>query len=179
MQALPCSSSICSLSLNRICALLLLQWPECLLGCSREEISDYYTIGARIEQLNTQLQDAIMGSKVTQAFLVPGRVVLLHNPKTGITDLGVIAGGADMDAGSSGDIGSSFGTNTGRGIGGGMVRGGSSMGRGGGVQGSGTGADRKLWVLALHNKGPQDEEPGDNSAAVAKAAAAGEWGVGC
>lgn len=31
-------------------------WPSCLLGCSKEELQEYYSLSARIQELTSALQ---------------------------------------------------------------------------------------------------------------------------
>jgi len=114
-----------------------------------------------------------MSSRDAHAKLQPGRVVLLAHPTSGATDLAVLVGWPDMDLGGS-------------------KRGGGKGREGlfapkrplqvaaavGGNEGAST-PGRRLWVLALHHKGPQDPPPGKVEEGAAQAVAAqGGRGMG-
>lgn len=53
-------------------------------------------------------QEAVMGSRAAMQALVPGRVVLVTNPGTGLSELGIVCG----SLGSGGGRGSALGVST-------------------------------------------------------------------
>ncbi len=99
-----------------------------------------------------------MSSKAAQAALVPGRVVLLQLP-SGVTELGVILGGPNMDmAKAGGGEDALFAPKRPA-----LTPLGAAAGQAPGA--SGSGAARRLWVVTLHHPGPQDPAAGDAGAA--------------
>ncbi|WIA30222.1 hypothetical protein OEZ86_000313 [Tetradesmus obliquus] len=144
------------------------RWPGCLKGCSRGELQQYVDLGQRIDDISSQLQEAVLGSRSIHSLLQPGRAVLLQQPASGLTELAVVVGSPDtldqlLAAADSA-----------RGGFGGPKKGGFGSGSGlgsGGAGGGGVGPERVMWFLGLHQPGPLDEPAADDSAASAAAAA--------
>ena len=136
----------------------------------------YWKISRRIEALTAEVQDALMSSRTTHQTLTPGRLVLLLQPHSGLTELAAMLGAPDM---SPAELGMTEGL--GRAIGKGARGGGGGGGLTGGVSSSssssGVGPDRVLWFLVAHAPGPLDPPAADEGAAKAAAVALGEWGV--
>jgi antiviral helicase SKI2 len=62
-------------------------WPQCYLGCTREEVLEYASMCSEIAELTGLLQEAILGTKAAQSALVAGRLVQLQNRKTGLPEV--------------------------------------------------------------------------------------------
>jgi hypothetical protein len=117
-----------------------------------------------------------MSSRNTHQTLTPGRLVLLLQPQSGLTELAVVLGSPDMspaELGVTEGLGRAIGKGARGGGGGGL-----SSGSGSSSSSSGVGPDRVLWFLVLHAPGPLDTPAADEGAAKAAAVAVGEsWGT--
>lgn len=127
-------------------------WPVCYLGCSREDVLEYYRVSERIEELSSSIQATVMFNKAVHSSLAPGRAVLLHNRATRLNELSLVCGGPGM-----------------------MGSGQEAPGQrpmvtlAGASSNAAVGPDKKLYVLSIHHPSPLDPPAADPG--VAKAAA--------
>jgi hypothetical protein len=155
----------------QLAALEAAPWPPCLCGADRGAITHYWHLSRQIEELNETVQEAIMSSRTTHGLLTPGRVVLVAQPTSGLTELGVVVGSPDMSPAERDPDSVKFGGGKKGGFGA-MPSAGSS----GSSSSGGVGPGRVLWLLLLHARDALDPPPGDEGAAAAAAAAVGESG---
>lgn len=140
---------------RRLTRTMLIPWPQCIAGCSKEEVEDYLHVTIKIEELNAKIQAKIMTNRFVQQSIVSGRVVLYSNRVNGLTELAVVLG----DTPSSN---SSWSISEGQAtapkvtlFGNPSATSSSSIG----PQGSSKDPpDRKLFLLSLHKPGPADKK---------------------
>lgn len=118
-------------------------WPISSLGTTREAVEEYAEVAATIETLGTRVQDAVMTTRGAISALSNGRVVLVHRPLTGVTEVGVVVDVGDaMSASKKKVLGSVVET-----------------------QGdASTAAGRRKLILSLHRPSPLDEQRRNQSA---------------
>lgn len=180
-RAQPGKSAALAAGQAQLAAYTNTPWPQCIQGCDRSVVERYCELGAAVEDLNQQLQETLMSNRNIQALLVPGRVVLLQHPSSAITELAVVLGAPDSLDSMLAAAADTFGGKAGFGAKGGGKKGGinllsgssgSSSGWGaGGSSSSGSGPNRVLWLLVLHNPGPMDPPAAEATDAAATAAA--------
>lgn len=114
-----------------------------------------------------------MGNRQVQSTLTPGRVVLLQQPGSGLSDLALVLGSPDtLDQLLAA-------SNAGGGFGGGGPKKGlllsSAAGQAAGSGSGGVGPERVLWFLVLHHPSPLDPPAADAAASAAAAAQIGAF----
>lgn len=126
-----------------------------------------------------------MSNRNIQALLVAGRVVLLQHTSSAITELAVVLGAPDsLDSmlaaadtfGGKAGFGAKGGKKGGINLLSGSSGSSGSWGTGGSSNGSGSGPNRVLWLLVLHNPGPMDPPAAEATDTDAAAVAAAQIG---
>jgi antiviral helicase SKI2 len=77
-------------------------WPRSPLGTTREEAEVYYRACAAIEVQDSKIQDQVAGSRGAQQALTNGRVVLVEDERTGVTEVGVVVDSKEGGGGGGG-----------------------------------------------------------------------------
>ncbi|KAL0030068.1 hypothetical protein WJX79_004816 [Trebouxia sp. C0005] len=76
----------------RLDALRAKPWPHSPHATSQQHVQEYYHLSEHICALTTHIQEAVMSSRGAQQALVPGRMVITLNQRSGLPELGVVCG---------------------------------------------------------------------------------------
>ncbi|KAF5841458.1 NUC185 domain-containing protein [Dunaliella salina] len=121
-------------------------WPPTNLGCTREDILEYFELNEQVHALTRELQASIMTSKAAQTALIPGRTLIYSNPVNGLPELAVLLGDTPAScltpqASSAAGAGATSALFRGIGSGPGAAKG-----------------ERRLALLVLHRPGGVDDQ---------------------
>ncbi|KAL3159262.1 hypothetical protein ABBQ32_011226 [Trebouxia sp. C0010 RCD-2024] len=76
----------------RLEALRARPWPNSPQATSQQEVEEYYHLSEHIQALTNHIQEAVMNSRGAQQALVPGRMVVTLNQRSGLPEVGVVCG---------------------------------------------------------------------------------------